>query len=159
MRGLVDWRSGVVFLVTTGLMFAIGFALGSSALVGLVAVVVLAVVRRLDVGADPRFDRESVDRRHGVRGDLQDLTWAMTGRDGRIGERVLRRVRLVASARLRRHGLRLDDPADEAAIRAALDDRAWWTLTRTKSPLPTVHDVRHTITLLETLGTDPRRPA
>jgi hypothetical protein len=159
MRGLLEWRSVAVFVVVTLLLFVIGFSVGSSALVGLVGVAVLATARRLDVGDDPQFDRENVDRRHGVRGDLQDLTWAMTGRDGRIGERVLRRLRLVASARLHRHGLRLDDPGDEAAIRAALDDRAWWTLTRTKSPLPTVHDVRHTVNLLERLGPDPRRPA
>lgn len=159
MRAWWDWRPFVAWAVVTLVVFVIGFSFGSAALVGLLAAAVVMAVRRLDTDPDPDVERERADRRDGARGDLQELTWAMTGRDGRIGERVLRRLRTVGAVRLARHGLTLADPADEAAIRALLDDRAWATLTRTRSPLPSVADVRHTVTLLERLRTDPGRPA
>ena len=75
----------------------------------------------------------------------------MVGRDGRIGERVLRRLRDVGRRRLARHGLTLDDP-ETARL---LGTRAVRTLTRTQSPLPSVADVKYTLDVLDRLG--PRR--
>jgi hypothetical protein len=112
------------------------------------------LVTRLDAEPDPGWDRRLYDRRHGARGDVQDLAWAMVGRDGRIGERVLRQLREVAGSRLARHGRSLDD----ADIEEVLGARALRTLTRTRSPLPSVADVRHTLDVLDRLGAtrDPR---
>jgi hypothetical protein len=89
-----------------------------------------------------------------VRGDVQDLAWTMVGRDKRVGEWVLRRLRVVATTRLARHGLRLGAPEDDEAVRALVGQRAFATLTRVSSPLPTLPDVRHTLDVLEVLGTD-----
>ena len=125
--------------------------MASSGVVGLVVAAVVLLLTRLDVAPDPGWDRRHYDRRHGARGDVQELAWAMVGRDGRIGERVLRQLRDVARSRLARHGLTLDD----ADIEQVLGVRAHRTLTRTRSPLPSVADVRHTLDVLDRLG--PRR--
>ena len=78
----------------------------------------------------------------------------MVGRDGRIGERVLRRLRDVAARRLARHGLTVDD----AEAERLLGTRAIRTLTHTRSPLPSVADVKHTVDMLDRLGPRRRHP-
>ncbi|MBO3086126.1 hypothetical protein [Cellulomonas fengjieae] len=146
-----DWRPAAGFVAGAVVAWAVGFAVATSALLGLLVAAGVLVLTRLDGTPDPGWERERLDRRHGARGEVQDLAWAMVGRDGRIGERVLRRLREVARRRLARHGLVLDDPAAQRL----LGTRAVHTLTRTQSPLPTVADVRHTIDVLDRLG--PRR--
>lgn len=143
-----DWRPPVGFLAGAVFCLAGGLTLASSALVGLLAAAVVLLVTRLDSGADPGWDRRTYVRRHGARGEVQDLAWTMVGRDGRIGERVLRQLREVARSRLARHGLALDD----ADVEQVLGTRAHRTLTTTRSPLPSVADVRHTLDVLDRLG-------
>lgn len=157
LRRIVGLATGITFVVVTLVLAAFGVAFGSALLVGAVAAGCVLLFQRIDQPQDPDFDHLPVDRRDGARGDLQELTWAMVARDGKIGERVLRRIKLVATGRLARHGLTLGDPRDEAAIRALLDDRAYVTLTRVRAPLPSLADVRHTIDLLDRLGPDPGR--
>jgi hypothetical protein len=111
------------------------------------------VLTRLEPLPDPGFDRPQFDRRHGARGEVQDLAWAMVGRDGRVSERSLRRVHEVASVRLARHGLDLADPADEQDIQGLVGSGAFRTLTRTGSPRPKMSEVRHAVDALERIGT------
>ncbi|WP_456826891.1 hypothetical protein [Cellulomonas sp. P5_E12] len=146
-----EWRPVVGFLVGAAAAWAAGLSVRTSVLLGLVVAAGVLLFTRLDGTPDPGWDRERSARRHGARGEVQDLAWAMVGRDGRIGERVLRRLREVAGRRLARHGLALGDPGAEQL----LGTRALRTLTRTTSPLPTVADVRHTLDVLDRLG--PRR--
>ncbi|WP_315098290.1 hypothetical protein [uncultured Cellulomonas sp.] len=146
-----DWRPLAGFLVGGVGAWAAGLTPGTSALLGLLVAAGVLLLSRLDGTPDPGWDRERLDRRHGARGEVQDLAWAMVGRDGRIGERVLRRLREVARSRLARHGMTLDDPHAQSL----LGTRAVRTLTRTTSPLPTVADVVHTLDVLDRLG--PRR--
>lgn len=148
-----EWRPVVGFLVGIAAAWAAGLSVRTSVLLGLVVAAGVLLFTRLDGTPDPGWDRERSARRHGARGEVQDLAWAMVGRDGRIGERVLRRLREVAGRRLARHGLALSDPGAEQL----LGTRALRTLTRTTSPLPTVADVRHTLDVLDRLG--PRRSA
>jgi hypothetical protein len=157
LRRIVGFATVTVLVLVTLLLTAFGVAFGSALLIGAVAAGVVLLLQRLDQPEDPDFEHLRADRRDGARGDLQELTWAMVARDGRVGERVLRRIKVVAASRLARHGLDLTDPRDEAEIRALLDDRAWRTLTRTKSPLPSIADVRHAIDLLDRLGANPGR--
>jgi len=146
-----DWRPPVGFLAGFVFCLAGGLTPVSSGLVGLLVAAVVLLLTRLDGAPDPGWDRRHYDRRHGARGDVQDLAWAMVGRDGRIGERVLRQLRDVTSSRLARHGRSLEDPDIEQVLGA----RAYRTVTRTRSPLPSVADVRHTLDVLDRLG--PRR--
>lgn len=146
-----DWRPPVGFLAGAVFGLAGGLTMVSSGLVGLLVAAAVLLVTRLDGAADPGWDRRHYVRRHGARGEVQDLAWTMVGRDGRIGERVLRQLREVARSRLARHGLTLDDPD----VERVLGSRALRTLTTTRSPLPSVADVRHTLDVLDRLG--PRR--
>ncbi|GEK21973.1 hypothetical protein [Cellulomonas xylanilytica] len=146
-----DWRPPAAFLAAAVACLAGGLTAVSSGLVGLLVAAVVLLLTRLDAAPDPAWDRRHYVGRHGARGEVQDLAWTMVGRDGRIGERVLRQLRDVARSRLARHGRSLDD----ADIEQVIGSRAHRTLTRTRSPLPTVADVRHTLDVLDRLG--PRR--
>jgi len=146
-----DWRPPLGFVIAAVVCTAGGLTVASSGLVGLLVAAVVLVLTRLDGAPDPGWERPHYDRRHGARGEVQDLAWAMVGRDGRVGERVLRQLRDVAGSRLARHGRSMDD----ADIEQVLGARAHRTLTRTRSPLPSVADLRHTLDVLDRLG--PRR--
>ena len=54
------------------------------ALVGLLVAAAVLLLTRLDGAPDPGWDRRHYDRRHGARGEVQDLAWAMVGA-GRAG--------------------------------------------------------------------------
>ena len=146
-----DWRPLVGFGVGFVAAWAGGLTARTSALLGLVIAAGVLLLTRLDGTPDPGWARDRLDRRHGARGEVQDLAWAMVGRDGRVGERALRQLRDVARSRLARHGRSIDD----ADIEQVLGARAHRTLTRTRSPLPSVADLRHTLDVLDRLG--PRR--
>ena len=146
-----DWRPPLAFLIGAVACLAGGLTVVSSGLVGLLLAAAVLVLTRLDGAPDPGWERRHYDRRHGARGEVQDLAWAMVGRDGRVGERALRQLRDVARSRLARHGRSIDD----ADIEQVLGARAHSTLTRTRSPLPSVADLRHTLDVLDRLG--PRR--
>ncbi|WP_456787215.1 hypothetical protein [Cellulomonas sp. P5_C5] len=143
-----DWRPPVAFLVGAVASLAGGLTVVSSVLVGLLAAAVVLLLTRVGGLPDPGWDRRHYDRRHGARSEVQDLAWTMLGRDGRIGERVLRQLREVARSRLARHGLSLDD----ADVEQVLGSRAHRTLTTTRSPLPSLADLRHTLDVLDRLG-------
>ncbi|GEL98532.1 hypothetical protein [Cellulomonas terrae] len=146
-----DWRPPLGFVIGAVTCLAGGLTAASSGLVGLLVAAVVLLLTRLDGAPDPGWERRHYDRRHGARGEVQDLAWAMVGRDGRVGERALRQLRDVARSRLARHGRAIDD----ADIEQVLGARAHRTLTRTRSPLPSVADLRHTLDVLDRLG--PRR--
>ena len=113
-----DWRPPAGFLAAAVACLAGGLTVVSSALVGLLVAAAVLLLTRLDGAPDPGWDRRHYDRRHGARGEVQDLAWAMVGRDGRIGERVLRQLRDVARSRLARHGRSMDDADIEQVLGA-----------------------------------------
>ncbi|SKC71087.1 hypothetical protein [Krasilnikoviella flava] len=87
----------------------------------LVVVVVTAVAlwRRLDDGEEAPWPDVPQDRREGARNDVSELGWATFTRSGAVGDRVLRRVRALAAARLADRGVDLaapDGPREAARI-------------------------------------------
>lgn len=134
------------------ILWAVGLTAASALLIGLALAVGVLVLERVEPDADAWRVHEHEPRRHGSRGEVQDLAWAMVARDGRVGERAHRVLRATAAVRLARHGIRLDEPADDTALRGLLGDRAHRTLTTTSLPLPRLADVRHTVGVLEGLG-------
>ncbi|MGN8244286.1 hypothetical protein ACTHAM_001186 [Cellulomonas soli] len=149
------WRPAVVGLVVGGAAGAVGVEASSAVVIGVVAALLVLAAERVGAGPDVVPEPVPTSPREGARGEVQELVWAMIGRDGRIGERPLRTLRRAAAVRLARHGVRLDDPADDDTVRALLGARAHRTLHRTVAPLPSVADVRHTLDALERLGSRP----
>jgi len=157
VRGVLRrWAGEVVGLVlSAAAAYAVGLALRDALVLGVGVAAVVVLARRLDPELEPEAEQERRARQDGARGDLQDLAWSMTGRDGRAGERAMRRLREIAAVRLARHGLDLDDESATRALRTVLGDRAVATLRRRSAPLPSVRDVQHTLEVLERLGPRP----
>ncbi|GIG32680.1 hypothetical protein [Cellulomonas oligotrophica] len=150
------WRPTVAAVLVGGLSTVAGMAVGAAVVLAAGAAALVVVAEHLDLRTEPAPERHRATRRDGSRGEVLDLAWSMVGRDGRAGERSLRRLRAAAARRLARHGLDLADAADAEAVRALVGPRAHATLTRTTHPLPSLGDLQHTLTVLEGLGTDRR---
>lgn len=165
MRGAVRtawgvvWRPLVVAAAVGLLVWALGLVASSAGVVAVAVATVTAVLQRVDTAPEPRPAHRVHVERDGVRGEVLELAWAMVGRDGRAGERALRRLRAAAARRVARHGLDLADAGQAAAVTDLLGERAYATLTRLRHPLPSVPDLVHTLGVLEDLGAARSRPA
>jgi len=153
------WRPLVVGAVVGIVVWALGMKPSSAAVVALAAATLAAVLQRVDATAEPRPARRYHDASDGARGEVLELAWTMVGRDGRAGERALRRLRDAGARRVARHGLDLRDPEQADALKDLLGTRAHATLTRRSHPLPSVADLVHTLGVLERLGATRTRPA
>jgi hypothetical protein len=153
------WREVTAFVVA--FLVCLGFSLtpGSAFVLACAVAVVAVIAVRLQTDIEPDPEPERRTSRDGSRGDLQDLAWAMVGRDGHAGERALRRLREIARVRLARHGADLDDPADDERVRALVGGRGLATLRRRTAPLPSVGDLTSTLAALERLGPRPAEPS
>ncbi|MEU2201106.1 hypothetical protein [Isoptericola sp. NPDC019482] len=89
-----------------------------AALLVVVVTTTVALWRRLDDGEEAPWPDAVHDRREGARNDVSELGWATFTRSGAVGDRVLRRVRDLAAARLAERGVDLGAPGGpEAASR------------------------------------------
>lgn len=113
-------------------MWGIGFDSVNIALGAAATAVVAALVGHRDLGRDHGLPHLSAEKRGGHRHEVSQLSWSLTERDGRVGDRGLRQLREVAAGRLRLAGI---DPADDDAVRAHLGEPAWRTL-RATTPQP-----------------------
>lgn len=124
----------------------------SAVAVGLAVAGVGLVLQRLGAADEPWRGELAPPERQGERREAMELTWALAGRDGRVGPRALRQVQGIAAHRLRRHGLSLESADDEAAVRALVGRRALATLRCARHPWPRLSDVEHVAKVLERLG-------
>lgn len=85
-----------------------------------VGVVVVVVWRRSGHGSEEPWPEPAEEARAGARHDVSELGWATFTRSGEVSERVLRRVRALAAARLAPHGIDLADPARRADVERLL---------------------------------------
>src|SRR5690606_38006179 len=118
----------------------------------MVTLVVAVVGVSLDAGDEHPWPEVQVEETDGTRRDVAALTWTFLGRDGRVTEAAVRRLREVTGRRLARHGVRLvsvvdragaawsHDPEQDARARALLGDRAWATLSATGGVMPSMND-------------------
>lgn len=158
-RRLLDWRLWLAAVAATVLALTATVPLPDALVIGAAVVVAGLVVPLLDAGRDAPWPAPEPTVQDGRRVEVARLTWSLAGRDGRVSEAAVRRLRVVARARLARAGLPLSagfvGPADargEAerdAARAALGPRAWSALTATTSPLPAAADVAACVRALE----------
>lgn len=137
--------------VAGGIGWLVGMHAVHAVLTGLGVAGLVLVGSTFDPRPDERWSREPSPDRHGARTELAHLSWTMRARDGRVGERVVQRLRRTATSRLARVGLRLDDPADAARAAEVLGPRAWRTLHPTGGRMPRFADVEHTVARLESL--------
>ncbi|WP_258725460.1 hypothetical protein [Cellulomonas sp. NS3] len=138
-------------VVVGAVAWLVGMHALHAVLTGLGAVGLALVGATFDPRPDERWSREPSPDRHGARTELAHLSWTMRGRDGRVGERVVQRLRRTATSRLARVGLRLDDPEDDARAAEMLGPRAWSTLHPAAGRMPRFADVEHTVARLEAL--------
>lgn len=159
----------------------LGMRVVDALLIGLVTLVLAVVGFNLDRGLVNEWPPADLEEYDGTRREISALTWSFVGRDGRVSEAAVRRLRAVATRRLARQGVVVpggvrpparrpagdpspaDAPVDEPTRRARelLGERAWATLTGSGGWMPSLHDVAACVDRLERLGTTPsdERPA
>jgi hypothetical protein len=147
----------ITFVVATGLSL-VALRAGSALLVGLTAAAIAVLGSRVGVPAEPDLPGAVRASRDGARGEVQDLAWALVGRDGRAGERAVRRLQAAGAVRLARHGVDLADPHDADRAVALVGRRAYLALAGPAGRSRSIADLRHTITALENLGTTRTHP-
>lgn len=167
MRPRLDRRPFVVAAGVTVAGAVLGLQPGDAVLVGLVTLVLGVVGVSLDIGSEHAWPQARTEEQDGVRREISMLTWTFVGRDGRVSEVAVRRLRTDASRRLARRGVVVPgglgvatrtspvvDEAVRAKVRELLGDRAWRTLTAAGGLMPTLADVSHCVDVIERLGPD-----
>jgi len=167
VSGRRSWRPVLTALIVGVSAGVLGLRWGDALLVGLVTAVLVAV--GLVSGArdpDP-WPKARPEETAGTRREVAALTWSFIGRDGRVSEAAVRRLRSDATRRLAQRGLVVPggitsstatspDVPDEVRerARAALGDRAWQILTAPGGWMPSLADIGHCVDVVERLGTD-----
>ncbi|WP_225752704.1 hypothetical protein [Actinotalea sp. Marseille-Q4924] len=148
---------------------------GDAAAAAVGTVGITLALRMLDKGDEHAFPPGSTRDTEGSRRDVAHLTWSFVGRDGRVSEAAVRRLRADARRRLARAGVTvppgvLGSPPDEAAhadatatqavadARALLGEPAWTVLTDTGGWLPTLAEVEQCVEAIERLAPAGRVP-
>jgi hypothetical protein len=158
------WRPALVFVGLTLGAAVVGLRWGDAALVGLVAAVVTAIAAMVGAGETDPWPRYRPPDQSGTRRDVMALTWSFIGREGRVSEFAVRRVRLDATRRLAARGVVVPGGlgattrtsphvSDEvrAQARALLGDRAWFILTTPGGTMPSLVDIAHCVEVVERL--------
>ena len=150
-------------------VWTLGMRLLDALLVGMVVFVVATVVGALESGAEDPWAPLPDDEADGARTEVAALTWSFVGRDGRVSEVAVRRLRADATRRLARRrlvipgGLTARTPSEAAPevvaqARALLGERAWATLTAPGGLMPSILDIAHCVEVIERLGsTEPMK--
>ena len=171
-RPRIDYRPFVFGPVAGLVLWALGLHPPDALIAGLVVLVLTTVLVSLDVGEDDDWVEGRTEESDGTRREISALTWSFVGRDGRVSETAVRRLRAVATRRLARLGVVVpgglrqpgsttpapDDPEEHRErARTLLGDRAWRLLTGPGGLLPSLADVAHCIDAIERLR--PAQPA
>lgn len=159
------WRVWpLVLAVVVGLAVrTLGMTASDAVLIAVVTLVLALVRVTADAGRSYPWPVARPVEAPGTRREISALSWSFIGREGRVSEAAVRRLREVAARRLARHGVvvPLDlgaqhaPPPERAAdldrARAMLGERAWRAL-RTTGGLPSLGDISHCVDVLERLA-------
>lgn len=142
----------------------IGLRWFDALLLGLIVFVLASVATSLEGGAEDPWAAAPPEEADGARSEVAALTWSFFGRDGRVTEVAVRRLRADATRRLARHRVVIPgglnartegsdiDPEVVARARSLLGERAWATLTAPGGLMPSILDVAHCVDVIEGLG-------
>ncbi len=158
------WQAALVAAIVTVAAAVVGLLWGDALLVGLVAAVVVAVSIAAGAAEPDPWPRERRVDLAGTRRDVTALTWSFIGREGRVSEFAVRRLRADATRRLALRGIvvpgglgatsrtspLVGDDVRRAA-REALGERAWLILTTPGGTMPSLSDVAHCVEVVERL--------
>lgn len=160
-------RPFVVGAVVVGVLLLVGMRLLDALAVGAVAVVAAAAWWASAAGSREPWPEARLEQTDGTRREISAITWTFFGRERRVSEAAVRRLRSVAERRLAQHGAPVPGgfvavargevaaPA-VARARALLDERSWRALAGRGGTMPSLADLTHCIARLEELG--PARP-
>ena len=153
LDGLPDLRPAVAAVLLGFAADLLGLSHRDAFLVGLVVLVIGYVgvlAGRGDRYPWPAADLEATD---GTRREMTRLTWSLIGRDGRVTEAAVRRLRVDATRRLAGHGTALGEPRAAELLGA----RVHATLTAHGGLMPSLREIADCLDAVEALG--PARPA
>lgn len=119
--------AGIVALI----MALLRFDPANVALAAVAVAVAGAFLGRQDLASETVLPPLPSEPRGGHRREVSQLAWSLTGPDGRATAEGWRQVRAAARGRLASAGI---DPDDDAAVAAALGDRALRTLRAVEPP-------------------------
>lgn len=153
------------FVVAPGvglLALLVGLRPGDALLVALVTLVIGVVAVVLGSGQTHEFPPVDLRVSDGTRLEVATLTWSFIGRDGRVSEASVRRLRAVAARRLATVGVllpperafrsdHLTDDEQHRRARELLGERSWRALTTRGGWMPSLRDVAHCVDTLERL--------
>lgn len=137
---------GTALLVGTvaTVMALLGFDAVNIALAATAVAAVGGCIGGQDLGRDAVLPRLPSESRGGYRREVSQLSSSLTDRDGRVTAEGARQLREAARSRLASTGV---DPDDDAAVSAALGERALHVL-RAQAP-PSARQLHACLTALE----------
>lgn len=157
---LARTRPLVAGVVSGLLALVIGMTVADAALVAVVGAGLALLWWAGHAGVPDPWRSEHQEEAPGTRVELAALTWTFVGRDGRVSEPAVRRLRRLAEHRLARAGVvvpggigpaRGDGSPERERARALLGEPAWRALTIPGGLLPTLPDVARCVDALEAL--------
>lgn len=151
-RVILAGAAVTAFVKVLGLDLEHAVFLGVGVVVGCIAVLALR-----GTGASTAWLPDDRRERDGSRLEVAALSWALLGRNGRVTEGALRRLRTVAEGRLNRHGLSLHRVEDHDAIAALLGPTPWAVLT-TRAHMPGRREYEQCVRALEKADPQPLDP-
>jgi hypothetical protein len=131
-----------------------GADLWHSILLGVVLTTMALVVstrRSVFDHGDTNWRGSDVRNREGARNDVDQLSWSLRTRYGRVGDTALRRVQRLAGLRMARFGLDLREPLDRGAIERLIGHRTYVVLTRNSRRPPTMRSLLQCLDALDSL--------
>lgn len=148
-------------VLVAGLVFGAALVVGVDvphAVLLALALAVLLQLRGLTGGVEEGWPERQDERSDaGVRREVARLSWGLSGFESRVDRRSLATLRGLAAARLRRHGVDLDEPADAVRARRLLGDPAYATVTSDPASLPRFDSFARAVTAVEQLTERPSR--
>lgn len=143
--GLVGALGAGAFAIVIGLPPLVGAAVALVVAAAVGAWIGLAV----HAPAGPRVDVP--EGRPGTRSDAAWIAWGLTSRGRTVGVNGADRVRSTVRARLARHGLDPDDPADRPELERRFGGPGWRFLAGPDAQGTTLATIEHCLDVLDAL--------